>query len=112
MVKAAGNPARFTQVERNICLRRLDAEWIRHIASMEKLREVITYQAIGMRDPIVEYRTEAARMFQEMLLSVENETAEALVSLGISCKMQEGRPYKGQARDVETAGHALEEGTA
>ena len=112
MVKAAENPARLTQVERNICLRILDSGWIRLLASMEKLREVITYQAIGMRDPIVEYRTEAAWMFQEMLLSVENETAEALFNLGGSRKNPEDRPDKGQARDTEAAGHALEEGTA
>ena len=71
MVKAVGNPARFMQVERSICLRILDAGWVRHLADMEKLREVIRYQSIGMRDPAVEYRVEAARRFEEMMTSVE-----------------------------------------
>ena len=82
IVKAASNPERFMRAERSICLRILDAGWIRHLADMEKLREVIRYQSIGMRDPVVEYRMEATRMFNEMMLSVENDTADALLSLG------------------------------
>lgn len=82
MVKAVGNPARFAQVERSICLRTLDAAWTRYLADIEKLREVIHYQAIGMRDPVVEYRMEASRMFDKMLLSVEEDTAYALAGLG------------------------------
>ncbi len=89
MVKAVGNPARFMQVERSICLRILDAGWVRHLADMEKLREVIRYQSIGMRDPAVEYRVEAARMFEEMMTSVEDETADALMGLGGSHKKPE-----------------------
>lgn len=82
MVKAVGNPARFAQVERSICLRILDAAWIRYLADIEKLREVIHYQAIGMRNPVVEYRMEASRMFDKMLLSVEEDTAYVLAGLG------------------------------
>lgn len=82
IVKAAGNPERFMRAERSICLRILDAGWIRHLADMEKLREVIRYQSIGMRDPVVEYRMEATRMFNEMMLSVENDIANTLLSLG------------------------------
>lgn len=82
IVKAVGNPARFAQVERSICLRTLDAAWIRYLADIEKLREVIHYQAIGMRDPVVEYRMEVSRMFDKMLLSVEEDTAYALAGLG------------------------------
>lgn len=82
MVQAVGNPARFAQVERSICLRTLDAAWVRYLADIEKLREVINYQAIGMRDPVVEYRIKASRMFDRMLLSVEEDTAYALTGLG------------------------------
>lgn len=82
IVKAVGNPARFAQVERSICLRTLDAAWVRYLADIEKLREVIHYQAIGMRDPVVEYRMEASRMFDKMLVSVEEDTAYALAGLG------------------------------
>ncbi len=87
MMEAIGNPARFMQVERSICLRILDAAWVRHLADMEKLREVIRYQSIGLRDPAVEYRVEAFRMFKEMMASVEDSTAKALLGLGASHKV-------------------------
>ena len=35
-----------------------------------------------MRNPVVEYRMEASRMFDKMLLSVEEDTAYALAGLG------------------------------
>jgi len=103
MVEAVGNPARFAQVERSICLRILDAGWVQHLADMEKLREVIRYQSIGMRDPAVEYRVEASRMFEEMMTSVEDKTAAALMGLGGSRKKSEEAPMPEEG----PAGHAL-----
>lgn len=92
MAKAVGNPARFAQAERGICLRALDGAWVRYLADIEKLREVISYQAIGMRNPVVEYRMEAARMFDRMMLAVEEETARSLTGLGRSGSTKRAAP--------------------
>lgn len=113
MVEAVGNPARFAQVERSICLRTLDAAWVRYLADIEKLREVINYQAIGMRDPVVEYRMEAARMFEKMMLAVEEETAASLAGLGRpsrSASTDDGPDANTSADDENDAGANADNG--
>lgn len=81
MVQAVGNPERFRAVERTVYLRIIDSKWTRHLADMEKLREVIRYQTIGQRDPLVEYRLEAAHMYERFWESVEADTVETLMGM-------------------------------
>lgn len=81
MVAAIGNPERFAAVERNICLRVLDTLWVLHLSEMEKLQEIVRYQTIGQKDPLVTYRMEAARMYDTLLQSIEENTVEALNGL-------------------------------
>ena len=81
MVQAVGNPERFRAVERTVYLRIIDSKWTRHLADMEKLREMIRYQTIGQRDPLVEYRLEAAHMYERFWESVEADTVETLIGM-------------------------------
>lgn len=81
MVTAIGNPERFAAVERNLCLRVLDTLWVLHLSEMEKLQEIVRYQTIGQKDPLVTYRMEAARMYDALLRSIEENTVEALNGL-------------------------------
>lgn len=81
MVAAIGNPERFAAVERNLCLRVLDTLWVLHLSEMEKLQEIVRYQTIGQKDPLVTYRMEAARMYDALLRSIEENTVEALNGL-------------------------------
>ena len=81
MVAAIGNPERFAAVERNLCLRVLDTLWVLHLSEMEKLQEIVRYQTIGQKDPLVTYRMEAARMYDALLRSIEENTVESLNGL-------------------------------
>ena len=78
MIEAIGNPERFYGVERFIYLKVIDSKWVQHLADMEKLKEVIILQAIGQKDPVVEYRLESSNMFEKMLDSIESDVIEAL----------------------------------
>ena len=81
MTQAIGNPERFASVERNFCLRILDTLWVFHLSEMEKLLEIVKYQTIGQKDPLVTYRTEAGRMYETLLHSIQENTVEALNGL-------------------------------
>lgn len=81
MTQAIGNPARFASVERNFCLRILDTLWVLHLSEMEKLQEIVRYQTIGQKDPLITYRTEAGRMYEALLHSIQENTVEALNGL-------------------------------
>ena len=53
-------------LERFIMQKVIDDNWVEHLTAMERLRQSIGLEAFGQRDPLVMYRREGHRMFQEL----------------------------------------------
>jgi preprotein translocase subunit SecA len=53
------------KVERDIYLQVLDNLWMQHLENMDHLREGIHWISVGQRDPLVEYRRQGQRLFEE-----------------------------------------------
>jgi len=66
------------KVERDIYLQVLDNLWMQHLESMDHLREGIHWISVGQRDPLVEYRRQAQRMFEEMQQTLRHDVLRAL----------------------------------
>jgi len=62
---------KMRQLEKIICLKVLDTLWIEHLENMAQLRDSVKLRAYGQRDPLVEYKTEGHRMFQQLLSAIE-----------------------------------------
>ena len=74
--KAANeDPNTLKAIERLIVLNALDRLWQEHLYNMDQLRNGIGLRAYGQRDPLVEYKSEAFDMFDEMMDSVKGEIA-------------------------------------
>lgn len=54
------------KLERDIYLQILDNLWMQHLENMAHLREGIGWLQVGQRDPLVEYRRQGQRLFEEM----------------------------------------------
>lgn len=54
----------------------LDMLWMNHLTDMEALQESVGLRAYGQRDPLVEYRREGYRTFQNMIGIFEKWVAE------------------------------------
>jgi len=54
------------KVERDIYLQILDNLWMQHLENMDHLRQGIHWISVGQRDPLVEYRRQGQRIFDEM----------------------------------------------
>lgn len=65
-----GGPPRLALVTRSVLLRTMDTLWIEHLDHMEYLREGIGLRGYGQRDPLVEYKREAFRLFSELTQSI------------------------------------------
>ncbi|MBQ9341820.1 MAG: preprotein translocase subunit SecA, partial [Lachnospiraceae bacterium] len=61
------------EVERVFLLKVIDRKWMDHIDSMELLRQGISMQAYGQKDPLVEYRNAGFDMFDEMTAAIQEE---------------------------------------
>ncbi len=56
----------FWEQVRRIVLYTTDTLWIEHIDTMEYMRSSVGLRAYGQREPLVEYKREATRLFKEM----------------------------------------------
>ena len=63
----------MAQIEKMVVLQVIDEKWKEHLREMDDLKEGIHLRAYGQKDPLVEYKTEAFRMFMELLELVNSE---------------------------------------
>jgi len=56
----------FKEVEKGILIRSIDQNWVEHLETVDYLRRGIGLRGYGQRDPLVEYKKEAWRMYQEL----------------------------------------------
>ncbi len=70
-------------LERVWILTVMDRLWIQHLTAIDDLREGIGLRAYGQRDPLVEYKVEAARMFDELLGAIRSEVVFTIYHLQI-----------------------------
>jgi preprotein translocase subunit SecA len=66
------------KVERDVYLQILDNLWMQHLENMDHLREGIHWMSVGQRDPLVEYRRQAQRIFEEMQNTLRHDVVRAL----------------------------------
>ena len=62
-------------------LRQIDNHWVRHLTSLDMLREGIGLRAVGQQNPLVAYQKEAFETFQEMLASIQTEIVRSLFTV-------------------------------
>jgi len=60
-------------LERLVTLEVIDNKWREHLYEMDYLKEGIGLRAIGQRDPLIEYKSEAYDMFQAMIESIKED---------------------------------------
>jgi preprotein translocase subunit SecA len=60
-------------LERYIMLNAIDRLWQEHLYAMDGLREGVYLRAYGQKDPLVEYKSEAYKMFVELMDRIRGE---------------------------------------
>ena len=69
------------QAEKFILLRTLDFLWMDHLEAMEHLRSSVRLRAYGQRDPLVEYKNEGRRLFDEFIRIVRSQSTRMVFRL-------------------------------
>jgi preprotein translocase subunit SecA len=68
-------------LERIWMLNVIDRLWIQHLTAIDDLRDGIGLRAYGQRDPLIEYKVEAARMFDELQANIRADVVNAIYHL-------------------------------
>ena len=102
------------EIERVILLKVIDRKWMDHIDDMDQLKQGIGLQALGQRDPVVQYKMMGYDMFDEMTAGITEDTVRLLMHIQVEQKVEreqvakvtgtnkdDGPSVKGPARRTE-----------
>ena len=69
------------EIERRILLATLDTAWREHLYALDQLKETAYLHAYAQKDPLVRYKQESYRLFEELLTRIRDETVRRLFRL-------------------------------
>ena len=109
----------FEEVEKGVLVRSIDQMWVEHLETMDYLRRGIGLRGYGQRDPLVEYKKEAYRLYHELNDLIQKQivysiykTAAALaatpnlVSLMAGGESERPLNFQGAAKEMDKQARA------
>jgi preprotein translocase subunit SecA len=60
----------FRKIEKEVYLRAVDQHWMEHLDNLTSLRDSTNLQSYGQKDPLIEYKKEGYRLFQDLLANI------------------------------------------
>ncbi len=77
------------EVEKYAYLGSIDHLWMDHIDHIDDLREGVTLRAYGQRDPLVEFKNEAYRLFETLVDKIDEELSHRIFRIGVAMPQSE-----------------------
>ncbi|MBI5476937.1 MAG: preprotein translocase subunit SecA [Ignavibacteriales bacterium] len=97
----------MSMLEKMVALQVIDDKWKDHLREMDDMKEGIHLRAYGQKDPLIEYKSEAFRMFVELLDLIRNDTINLVFKLFPQTKqsLPQLRPVRAQRPQQMTMTH-------
>jgi preprotein translocase subunit SecA len=99
------------KVERDVYLQVLDNLWMQHLENMDHLREGIHWISVGQRDPLVEYRRQGQKLFDEMQEELRHEVVRTIAHAqpldSVATQIVETELTRAARGSVDNAGQIL-----
>src|SRR6266704_2734440 len=99
------NVPTIRDIERSFTLQIVDRLWMDHIDALDVMRASIHFRSVGQRDPLVEFKNEAFRMFEELKLAIQRYIVDELLKLlrgNITITVQRPEPKRKMPRNLRT----------
>ncbi|MDP2683694.1 MAG: preprotein translocase subunit SecA [bacterium] len=82
--KRINDPKMMKNVERAVYLRAIDTLWIEHLDLMDHLRQGIGLRGYGQQDPLVAYKKEAYKLFNELINNIQKNVVYTIYKVGLT----------------------------
>ena len=87
--RASANREDYVEALRRISLYVNDMLWMQHLQVMDYTRSSVTLRAYGQREPLIEYKKEGLRLFNEMQQAFDIKVAEMMSRVDIQAMLGE-----------------------
>lgn len=77
------------QAERYVMLSVIDNYWMSHLDAMENLRSGVGLRGYAQKDPLVEYKNEGYRMFEQLVFSIDDDIIHQIYKIQINVPLEE-----------------------
>ena len=104
-IAAIGEDA-FFDVIRRLALQTNDMFWIDHLELMDYARSSVNLRAYGQRDPLVEYKREALRLYKEMEEGIRMQILEMIPRIEVGAFVAQEAELKKVEAQMSLAGGA------
>ncbi|OGY42204.1 MAG: preprotein translocase subunit SecA [Candidatus Buchananbacteria bacterium RBG_13_39_9] len=99
------NPDYMKMVEKAVLLHALDYFWIFHLEAINHLRTGIGLRGYAQLDPLVEYKREAYRLFNELLNNIQKQIVYSIFKIGLVSQsmpnlIDKAKQYSGAAKEM------------
>ncbi len=101
-------PQLMRQVEKFVSLSVIDNLWMNHLDAIDNLRQGIGLRGYAQRDPLVEYKNEAFRMFETLIVGIDDEIVRRIYKVQVQGQPGTNPPHgaPGHVHTTETHTHA------
>ena len=107
------NQDALQSIERYTILSAVDKLWQEHLYEMDSLRNAIGLRAFGQRDPLIEYKAEAFKIFGELMVNIKTEVCHNIFRSASSMlafeNFMRNMPKQAQHNATETFGGSTAE---
>jgi preprotein translocase subunit SecA len=79
---------KWREVEKAVLIRSIDTLWVEHLEAMSSVRQGIGLRGYGQRDPLIEYKKEAYRLFNELNSLIQKEVVYSIYKIGAGQREQ------------------------
>ena len=89
----------MNEFEKAISLRIIDSNWVDHMSAMEHLKEGVGLRGYAQTNPILEYTKEGFEMFDNLLIKIDDLTAQFLLKAEVKQNTERKQTLNGVAND-------------
>ena len=94
----------FYEIVRRLALQTNDMYWIDHLELMDYARESVRLRAVGQRDPLVEYKREALRLYKDMEAAIKRQIVELIPRIDVGAFIQNESELRRVEQGMQYAG--------
>lgn len=93
----------FIEAVRRITLQTIDTLWVEHLDTMEETKQSVRLRSYGKEDPVVEYKKEGKRLFEDLLENIDKQVKKLVPKVGEGEFNRDRQKLQATKKKAETA---------